>query len=196
LLVSTDCNAQLRRGSHLITVRIRRTDDERDRMALPQGDLALLDGDVAQRLLASTIPARLAYTAGDNTPRVVPIWFHWTGHELVMSSMGGAAKAAALRNHPDAALTIDAEGFPADVLLVRGRVDVTDVDGIVPEYAQAARRYLGQEGAAAFLAQIDQPGTRMHRIALHPSWVGVLDFKTRLPRVLGGIQDDPATPTH
>jgi hypothetical protein len=165
-------------------------------MALPQGDLALLDGDVAQRLLASTIPARLAYAAGDNTPRVVPIWFQWAGHELVMSSMGGAAKAVALREHPDAALTIDSEGFPADVLLVRGRVEVTDVDGIVPEYAQAARRYLGEEGATAFLAQIDRPGMRMHRIALRPSWVGVLDFKTRLPRVLGGIQDDPATPTY
>lgn len=164
-------------------------------MALAQGDLALLDGDVAQRLLASTIPARLAYTAGDSTPSVVPIWFHWTAHELVMSSMGGAAKAAALRDHPDVALTIDTDAFPADVLLVRGRVDVTDVDGIVPEYVLAARRYLGQEGAAAFLAQIDQPGARMHRIALRPSWVGVLDFKTRLPRVLGGIQDDPATPT-
>jgi Pyridoxamine 5'-phosphate oxidase len=164
-------------------------------MALPQGDLALLDGDVAQRLLESAIPARLAYTAPDNTPRVVPIWFQWTGHEIVMSSMGGAAKAAALRQRPDVALTIDAEGFPADVLLVRGRVDVTDVDGIVPEYGQAARRYLGPEGAAAFIAQIDQPSTRMHRIALRPAWVGVLDFKTRLPRVLGGIQDDSAPPT-
>lgn len=112
-----------------------------------------------------------------------------------MASLGGAAKVAALRNQPDVAITIDAEGFPAEVLLLRGRAEVTDVPGIVPEYAQAARRYLGDEGAAAFLAQLERPETRMHRIALRPSWVGVLDFKTRLPRVLGGIQDDPATPS-
>jgi hypothetical protein len=161
-------------------------------MALPQGDLALLDSDVARRLLASTIPARLAYTAHDGQPRVVPIWFHWTGRELVMASLAGAAKVAALREHPDVAVTIDTEGFPADVVLLRGRVKITDAEGIVPEYAQAARRYLGEETARAFLAQLDTPDTRMHRITLSPSWVGVLDFKTRLPRVLGGIQDDLA----
>jgi hypothetical protein len=161
-------------------------------MALPQGDPALRDSDVARRLLVSTIPARLAYTAQDGKPRVVPIWFHWTGQELVMASLAGAAKVAALRSQPDVAVTIDAEGFPPDVLLLRGHVDVTDVDGIVPEYARAARRYLGDEGATAFLAQIERPETRMHRIGLRPSWVGVLDFKTRLPRVLGGIQEDPA----
>ena len=48
-------------------------------MAGHQGDLALLDDPVAQTLLQSTIPARLAYSWTDGTPRVVPIWFHWTG---------------------------------------------------------------------------------------------------------------------
>jgi hypothetical protein len=51
----------------------------------------------------------------------------------------------------------------------------------------AARRYLGEEAARAYLAQIDQPGTRMARIDLHPAWVGVLDFQSRLPSALGGI---------
>jgi hypothetical protein len=36
-----------------------------------------------------------------------------------MTSLAGAAKIAALRKHPDVALTIDAEGFPPDVLLLR-----------------------------------------------------------------------------
>jgi hypothetical protein len=63
---------------------------------------------------------------------------------------------------------------------------VTEVEGIAPEYAQSAYRYLGREAGAAYLAQIDQPGTRMARIAVRPSWVGVLDFQTRLPGVMGG----------
>ena len=52
--------------------------------SLPQGDLRLLDKNLARRLLAATVPARYAYLAGDGTPRVLPSWFHWTGEELVM----------------------------------------------------------------------------------------------------------------
>jgi PPOX class probable F420-dependent enzyme len=158
-------------------------------MALPQGDLGLLESDVAQRLLHSPLPARMAYTGRDGKPRVVPIWFHWTGEELVMASFAGATKASALRANPDVAVTIDTEPFPPEVLLVRGTAQVTDVDGVVPEYAQAARRYLGEGAADDFLAEVDRPGTRMHRIAVRPAWVGVLDFRTRLPGVLGGVRD-------
>lgn len=51
-------------------------------MATSQGDIALLNDPVAQELLHSTVPARLAYTWLDGTPRVVPIWFHWNGEEV------------------------------------------------------------------------------------------------------------------
>src|SRR4051794_20695439 len=53
-------------------------------MTIEQGDLRLLESETAQRLLASTIPARVAYTALDGTPRIVAGWFEWTGEELVM----------------------------------------------------------------------------------------------------------------
>jgi len=61
---------------------------------------------------------------------------------------------------------------------------VFEVAGVVPEYALAARRYLGEEDATAYLLQVDQPGTTMARIAVHPTWVGVLDFQTRFPSAL------------
>jgi hypothetical protein len=32
-----------------------------------------------------------------------------------------------------------------------------------------------------------QPGVRMARIAVRPTWVGTLDFQTRLPRHVGGV---------
>ena len=73
-----------------------------------------------------------------------------------------------------------------NVLLVRGRASVTEVEGVVTEYALAARRYMGEESAAAYLAQIDQPGTKMARIAVRPTWVGVLDFQTRFPGGMTG----------
>lgn len=61
------------------------------------------------------------------------------------------------------------------------------MDGVAPEYALAAPRSMGAEAAASYLAMIDQPGTRMARIAVRPSWVGLVDFQTRLPSTLGGI---------
>jgi hypothetical protein len=165
-------------------------------MALPQGDLRLLGSDVARRLLSSTIPARFAYLAQDGTPRVVPTWFHWTGGELVMPTFlaaphvrHAAARLRALQANPAVAITIDTESFPPEVLLVRGRVSLTEVDGVPPEYALAARRYLGEEAAASYLAQIDQPGTRMARIAVRPTWVAIVDFQRRSPSALGGVTD-------
>lgn len=157
-------------------------------MNLPQGDLGLLDSDLARRLLASSLPARYAYTALDGTPRVVASWFHWTGEELVMPTFVTAPhmrrpayRLRSLRTHPAIAVTIDTDTFPPEILQMRGTASTTEVDGVAPEYALAAPRYLGAEAAEAYLAQVDQPGTRMARIALRPVWVGVLDFQTRLP---------------
>jgi hypothetical protein len=161
-----------------VTVKVK---DPEDALALQQGDVGLLNSEVAKRLLASTELARLAYVAADGTPRVFPMLFHWTGTEVVMSTFAGARKIAALRAKPDVAITIDTAGAPPDVLLIRGRASVTDVDGIVPEYALSQRRYVGEELAAAALAEVDHPGTKMARIAVRPAWVGVLDFQTRFP---------------
>lgn len=159
-----------------------------DNVKLPQGDLRLLDSEMAKGLLASTIPARFAYVALNGTPRVLPTWFYWTGAEVVMPTFVAAphvrrpaARLQALRVNPNVAITIDTESFPPNVLLLRGQVSITEVQGIVPEYRLAARRYMGEETAAAYLAQVDQPGTAMARIALRPTWVGILDFATRLP---------------
>ena len=148
---------------------------------LSQGALDLLEHEVAVRLLASTELARLAYVARDGTPRVLPMMFHWTGAELVMATFAGAAKVAALRARPDVAVTIDRAGPPPEVLLLRGRAELTDVDGLVPEYVSAHHRYYGPEQGAANVAGLDRPGVRMVRIAVRPGWAGVLDFRTRFP---------------
>jgi hypothetical protein len=162
-------------------------------MTLEQGDLRLLETDLAKRLLTSTIPARYAYTAMDGTPRIVGSWFVWSGEELVLPTFisaphisHAAYRVRTLRANPDVAVTIDTEGFPPEVLSVRGKAEITEVDGVVPEYAQAAHRYLGTEEATGYLAQIDDPSTRMARIAVRPTWVGLLDFQTRMPSALGG----------
>lgn len=163
---------------------------------LPQGDLRLLDTDLAQQLLRSSIPARLAFVAADGTPRVVPTWFEWNGAEIVMVTyVAGpnvgirhpAARLAALRANPTVALTIDTEEFPAQSLTIRGRAEIDEVDGLAPEYVASAHRYLGDVAAAEMLASMGQPGTVQARIVVRPTWVGLLDFATRLPSPLGGV---------
>jgi len=164
-------------------------------MTVDQGDPRLLETDLAQRLLNSTIPARYAYTALDGAPRVVASWFTWTGEELVLPTFisaphisHAAYRVRALRANPDVAISIDSESFPPEVLSIRGRAEVDEVDGVAPEYAEAAHRYLGSEEAAGYLAQLDDPSTRMARIAVRPAWVALMDFETRMPSALGGVQ--------
>jgi hypothetical protein len=148
--------------------------------ALPQGDLRLLQSDVAKRLLTSREVASLAYVATDGTPRVIPMNFHWTGDELVMGAFAGTYKIPALRANPNVAITIDTFDDRPEALLIRGQASLTDVDGIVPEYVLAMRRYMG-EGIDAYLSTIDQLGLTMVRVAVRPTWVGVLDFQIRFP---------------
>lgn len=154
-------------------------------MPVKQGHLELLQEPVAQELLQSKIPARLAYIATDGTPRVVPIWFHWNGVEFVMATPPKAPKLKALAKNPKVALTIDDNSFPHKVLLVRGTARLSPVDGIVPEYAAAAERYFGPDQGRAWMQQVKTMMTGMMKITIAPEWVGLLDFKTRFPSALG-----------
>src|SRR5215218_1098295 len=107
--------------------------------------LALFMHPVAQELLQSRLPARLAYIARDGTPRVVPMQFHWTGEEVVLSCWPDDPKVAAIEMHPQVALTIDTAEPPFRVLQIRGTAAVELVDGVSPEVAAASIRYMRSE---------------------------------------------------
>jgi len=151
-----------------------------------QGDLSLLQDPASQELLHSKIPARLAYVWTDGTPRVVPIWFHWNGKDIVMASPPKAPKIKALAKNPKVSITIDENTFPHKVLLIRGTARLEPVEGIVPEYVAAASRYFEPAMAEGWLSQLRGMVTSMVRITITPEWVGLLDFKTRFPSALAG----------
>lgn len=153
-------------------------------MPVKQGSLELLEHAAAKELLQSDIPARLAYIGSDGTPRVVPIWFHWTGKEFVMGTPPKAPKLKALKKNPKVALTIDDNNFPHKVLMVRGTAKLETVSGVVPEYAAAAERYFGSEQGKAWVQQLGSKSAEMVRISIKPEWVGLLDFQTRFPSAL------------
>ncbi len=148
-----------------------------------RGDLSCLADPVAQSLLESTIPARLAYTWTDGTPRVVPIWFHWNGKQVVLGTPPRAPKLRALDDGAEVAITIDSNEWPYRVLSIRGTAAVTHVDGVVAEYAAAAKRYFGDEQGQAWVDQFPSD-VQMWRIAVTPTWANVLDFETRFPSAL------------
>jgi PPOX class probable F420-dependent enzyme len=153
-------------------------------MPVKQGDLALLQHPASQELLASKIPARLAYVWTDGSPRVVPIWFHWNGKEIVMGTPPKAPKLKALARNPRVSLTIDDNIFPHKVLLIRGTARLESVNGVVPEYALASERYFGPEQGKAWVAQMGKMVQSMVRVTITPTWVGLLDFQTRFPSAL------------
>jgi hypothetical protein len=153
-------------------------------MPVKQGDLGLLQHPASQELLVSKIPARLAYVWPDGSPRVIPIWFHWNGKEIVMGTPPKAPKLKALAKNPRVSLTIDDNVFPHKVLLVRGTARLEPVNGVVPEYALAADRYFGPEQGKAWVAQMGKMISSMVRVTITPTWVGLLDFQTRFPSAL------------
>jgi hypothetical protein len=153
-------------------------------MTTQQGSLALLDEPAAQKLLQSTQPARLAYNWDDGTPRLVPIWFHWNGKEIVMAGPPDAPKMKVLHDGDKVAVSIDSDTMPYKVLMIRGSIRTDTVEGVAPEYAAASRRVLGEEQGQAWVNQARPITPRQARIFVTPEWVGLLDFETRFPNAL------------
>lgn len=143
----------------------------------------------AQDLLEASSSAHLAYVAADGTPRVIPIGYYWTGTEFVLATAATAPKVTALQANPEVALSVDGGNTPGDAraLSVRGRANITIVDGLVSEYLAAARKSMGDEAAAEFEKNCRALYDRMARIAITPTWVRFYDFGAgRLP---GFLQD-------
>ncbi len=153
-------------------------------MPTKQGSVALLDDPVARELLRSTAPARLGYVWSDGSPRVVPIWFHWNGKEIVFGTPPKSPKVHAISRKPSVALSIDSNVWPYKVLQIRGTAKVEMLAGAVPEYALAAERYFGPEQGQAWVKRVGGMFSQMARIAVTPEWVAVLDFETRFPSAI------------
>lgn len=152
----------------------------------PDEVTAVLDDPVAQELLASTVPARFAYTARDGTPRVVPVGVYWDGSRILSATPTNAPKLPALRANPSVALTIDTNVPPQKVLLMRSRVDIEIVDGVPDSYIAGARKYVTHgDKDEAWLTEFEQ-GVRalydqMALLTTTATWAKIFDFETRIP---------------
>ena len=131
--------------------------------------------DAAEEILRTATLARLAYDGIDGTPRVIPIGFLWNGEAVVVATHPTAPKFKALQARPRVALTIDTPS-PARSILLRGDAEIDVVDGVVPEYLEAAAKSMQGEALAAFEASCRETYDQMARISITPDWARYFDF--------------------
>lgn len=140
----------------------------------------------AETLRTATL-VRLAYDGIDGTPRVVPMGFLWTGDAVVVATHPTSPKFRALSARPRVALTIDTQS-PTRALLLRGTVEIDVVDGVVPEYLEAAAKSMEGEELAGFEAAVRDTYDRMARISVRPDWARYFDFGAgRVPDFLRAL---------
>lgn len=108
----------------------------------------------AQLLLDSRIPARVAWVDAAGRPRVVALWFEWSGAEIAVSSFRGADKLADITDGSELAVSIDTDTFPYRGLRIRGPVSLEVTDGLTESYRRCAARYLGEEAGREWCARL------------------------------------------
>jgi hypothetical protein len=141
----------------------------------------ILDRPISQEMLARDL-CRMAYVAKDGTPRNIPIGFTWNGAEIVLCTPPNAPKLHALRANPVVALTVDTEVHPPKILLVRGTVELDEVEGIPDEYLEMNGSYtMTPEQRVVWEAEVHSLYPSMVRIVVTPTWVKMIDFETTLP---------------
>jgi hypothetical protein len=140
---------------------------------------------ISRQLLASSIPARLAYVGVDGDPRAIPIAFFWTGEQIVFNTVPRSAKVRALRKNPRTALTIDTQDqWPPNVLLIRGAARVELVDEVPDSYIEASRKVTPPEHFDAWEQGVRALYDQMAQITITPDWAKLLDFETTIPKAV------------
>jgi Pyridoxamine 5'-phosphate oxidase len=149
---------------------------------MSQNELDTLFADpVAQRLLSAAIPARMAYTSRDGSPRVVPISWGWEDPHLLMWTTPNAPKVRALQRDPRVAVTLDTNDFPPNILLIRGTAALELVDGVPQGYLDAGHKNVDDEHYDEWVAGVRGLYDQMVTIRVTPAWAKILDFETRIP---------------
>ena len=149
----------------------------------PHDVTRVLSDPLAQDLMQSSIPARLAYVGRNGRPHVVPIWFAHIGGEIIMVTGPKADKVPAIEANGAVAITIDSSTPPYHVLLVDGDATVEKTDGIAAEYPAIVQRYLGP-AAEGYLAPMRTRVKTQRRIRVRVRSWRVLDFQKRFPKSL------------
>lgn len=146
-------------------------------------NVAEVFADETTRALIDRAPLmRLAYTALDGSPRVVPTGYLQRDATLIMYTIPSSAKVAALRADPRVAVTIDVGGMPPCALLVRGTCAIEIVDGIPEGYLESSRRTMSAAEYEQWEPGVRQLYDSMAVLTITATWAKLLDFQRTVPQ--------------
>jgi len=145
---------------------------------------------IAQELLKSNIPARVAYIALDGTPRVIPVGY-WVGpDDIRFYSPVNSRKIDAMRANPNVSVSIDTTGqMPPRILTLRGTVSINIIDGIPQQYLEASLKNIGPEAFVGFEDNVRAMYKQMAEIIIDVTWAKLIDFEETLPEPVQEIID-------
>ncbi len=126
---------------------------------------SLTDPRVRDFLGTGTRTGKLAYTASDGRPLVVPVWFIVEEGEIVFNTGASTAKGRALDRDPRVSLCVDLEEPPYGFVQVQGEAVVSQDPGELLRTATAiATRYVGRDRAQEYGRRNGVPGELVVRI--------------------------------
>lgn len=113
---------------------------------------------------------RVAVVRADGSPLVTPIWFAYENGAIYFTPREKSEWFSCLRRDPRVALCIDEQPLPYRKVLVEGQAelvyDVGEDDRWRDQYRRIATRYVGPDGAEAYIRNtIDQP-RGLYRVVL------------------------------
>ena len=114
--------------------------------------MADTDMTIAEReaFLADLHVGILSIARDGKGPLALPVWYRYRDGEVSISMDDGSAKAALLRRHGRATLTVQNEAPPYQYVMVEGPVTLVKDD---PDVLDLATRYLGAELGARYAEQ-------------------------------------------
>ena len=137
--------------------------------------------DTTRQLIERTPLMRLAYTAPDGSPRVIPSGYVVRDAKLIFGTIPTSAKIKALRADPRVAVTIDEGGMPPCALLLRGTAEIEIVDGVTEDYLETGRRGMTAEQYESWEQGVRAMYDSMAMVTITPTWVKLLDFERTMP---------------
>jgi PPOX class probable F420-dependent enzyme len=106
-----------------------------------------------RRLLSEPNIGNLGFHGLDGYPRVIPVWFKFTGDEIQVASPPNQYKCRALRADPRAVLMVSTPKQPYRFASASGRVDIEGIEE--PEriafVSEIADRYLGPDAGRRYI---------------------------------------------
>lgn len=126
---------------------------------------SVTDPQISAFLSEGTRTGKLAYTATDGRPLVVPIWFVVEDDALVFNTGKDTAKGKALARDPRAAICVDLEEPPYAFVQVQGEAELSEDPAELVRTATAiGARYMGKDRAEDFGKRNGVPGELVVRL--------------------------------